>query len=426
MTTSTDFLTQSMRASLAAIIRDAALKFEKLALLPDSARPNRAMDTVHEMRRRGNYHAFLHSLAAMLRLSESLHVMHGGQCAQSLLQPTVHYQRRMLNQSGTSSANTAATTGSSSRAQTPIIASRPGTAGEESVKYQLRLQTLSILKCLAKDDALCEALRCSGPRNGACEALSSAATQALSTAALKFERPDLRARLLERCECARLRIAAKEDDLRVLKESLHAAKIERTASMDSIRLGKINMYERELGLSRKEESRLERKYEARAQRRSSRESRRATKVNDDLEAELKACRARNEQAREASLDKVAVLRRKVLKSERELAALIEKYDERALHLHREMEQVSKSHEHIRSEIAMLTRNVEREERVQHAVREEMERLAEIRRQEELHRSQEAAARSIQKHARGYVARKSIALLKAEASAKTPARKGRRR
>ena len=113
MTTSTDFLTQSMRASLAAIIRDAALKFEKLALLPDSARPNRAMDTVHEMRRRGNYHAFLHSLSAMLRLSESLHVMHGGQCAQSLLQPTVHYQRRMLNQSCTSSANTAATTSSS-------------------------------------------------------------------------------------------------------------------------------------------------------------------------------------------------------------------------------------------------------------------------------------------------------------------------
>jgi predicted RNase H-like nuclease (RuvC/YqgF family) len=120
------------------------------------------------------------------------------------------------------------------------------------------------------------------------------------------------------------------------------------------------------------------------------------------------------------------LRRKVLKAERELATLVEKYDERALHLHREMEQVSKSHEHIRSEIAMLTRNVEREERVQRAVREEMERLAEIRRQEELRRSQEAAARSIQKHARGYVARKSIALLKAEASAKKPARKGRRR
>ena len=43
-----------------------------------------------------------------------------------------------------------------------------------------------------------------------------------------------------------------------------------------------------------------------------------------------------------------------------------------------MEQVSKSHEHIRSEIAILTRNV-REKRVQRAVREEMERLAEIRR-----------------------------------------------
>ena len=155
----------------------------------------------------------------------------------------------MLNQSGTSSANTAATTSSSSRRRRQLSPRGRELLVRASVSAAVTNADHSQVSC-KRQCAL--QLRCSGPRNGACEALSSAATRALSTAALKFERPDLRARLLERCDCTPPHRGKGRRPARSQRIPA-CSKNKRTASMDSIRLGKINMYERELGLSRKEE-----------------------------------------------------------------------------------------------------------------------------------------------------------------------------